>query len=249
MWRPSPLSNCRELLHCDRDARIDFFDPLPDALARAGLERDHANRCLASCSREFSSSCPSPVSSDFPSFLWLLAYVPHVRYPSPLPAPFNARTTVLGDSLIFTRRNITSPTLHEVKSWAGALATPIVHGLCRCISYQYAGRSAQKIISRARCNPLARTCQSPRTKLVGRLARFVLQVARISHPLHEDPNSSWGGFPTLPRTKPKVGGFFRQFLHYLEVVSRRYIPFFQSSELTRDFPGGHPTWTHISLLY
>ena len=67
----------------------------------------------------------------------------------------------------------------------------------------YAGRSAQKIISRARCNPLARTCQSPRTKLVGRLARFVLQVARISHPLHENPNSSWGGISYLAPDKTK----------------------------------------------
>ena len=112
--------------------------------------------------------------------------------------------------------------LRRLEDWWGsylsrAAGLYIVEGLGL-----YAGRSAQKIISRARCNPLARTCQSPRTKLVCRLARFVLQVARISHPLHEDPNSSWGGFPTLPRTKPKVGGFYRRFLHYLEVVSRRY---------------------------
>ena len=63
--------------------------------------------------------------------------------------------------------------------------------------------------------------QSPRTKLVSRLARFVLQVTRISHPLHEDPNS-WGGFPTLPRTKLKVGGLYRRFFNYLEVVSGWY---------------------------
>ena len=74
---------------------------------------------------------------DFPSFLWLLAHTHHLRYPSSLLAPFNARTTMLGERLIFMRWNIASLALHEVKSWVGALAAPVVHRLCRCISYQW----------------------------------------------------------------------------------------------------------------
>jgi hypothetical protein len=51
-------------------------------------------------------------------------------------------------------------------------------------------------------------------------AQKINHVARISAHRTESPTCPRGGFPAFPQTKPEVGRLSRQFLYYLEVISK-----------------------------
>ena len=61
--------------------------------------------------------------------------------------------------------------------------------------------------------------------LIGKAMPFDVHKKELSraHPISHVARTAWlplGGFPALPQTKPKVGRFSRQFLYYLEVISK-----------------------------